>query len=102
MLERVHELKVAVVALMTELVTRETKDGQLIAVFVRQGIQLNEVPDSRASHCGDGVDEHYLALQLSEVEFRPIGRSSAGAATQSLALEVVEGCHGTNGGALRA
>ena len=90
MLERVHELKVAIVALMTELVARKTKDGQLITVFVRQGIQLNEVPDSRASHGGNVVDKHDLALQLSKVVFRPLCRSSTGAATQGLALEVVE------------
>jgi hypothetical protein len=100
MLERAHELKVTVVALMAELVARETKDGQLIAVFVRQGIQLNEVPDSRASHRGDVVDEHNLALQLSEVVGGPIDRSSAGATAEGFALEVVEGGHGANRGAL--
>ena len=100
MLERVHELEVAIVALMAELVARKTKDGQLIAVFVRQGIQLNEVPDSRASHGGDVVNEHNLTLELSEVVLGSLSRSGSGAAAKGLALEVMEGCHGTNGGAL--
>ena len=47
MLKGVHEFKVRIIALMTKLVARETKNSQLVAVFVRQGIQLNEVPDGR-------------------------------------------------------
>jgi hypothetical protein len=101
MLQGVHELEVAVVALVAKLVARETKDGQLVGVLVRQGVQLNEVPDGRASESGDVVDEHDLALQLSEVKLGSIGGGSACATAESLALEVVEGGHGTNRGALR-
>lgn len=66
--ESVHELKIFVVTLMAKLVARETKDCQLIAVLIRQGIQLNEVPDGSASHGGDVVDKHDFPLERSEVE----------------------------------
>ena len=43
MLEGLHEFEIRVVALMSELVARETKDGEFVAVLFRQGIQLNEI-----------------------------------------------------------
>ena len=90
MLKGVHEFKVRIIALMTKLVARETKNSQLVAVFVRQGIQLNEVPDGRASHSCDVVDQDDLALQLSEVELGAISGVRASPAAKRLALEVVE------------
>lgn len=85
---------------MAELVARKTKDGQLITVFVRQGIQLNEVPDSRASHSGNVVDEHNLALKLSKVKLGSFSRGSARATAERLSLEIVERGHGAHGSAL--
>jgi hypothetical protein len=77
--ESVHELKIFVVTLMAKLVARETKDRQLIAVLIRQGIQLNEVPDGSASHGGDVVDKHDFPLERIEVEgFTVLGFVSGG------------------------
>lgn len=101
MLKGVHEFKVRVIALMAELVARETKNSQLVAVFVRQGVQLNEVPDGRASHRCDVVDQDDLALQLSEVELGAISGVRASPAAKSLALEVVKGSHRTHRRALK-
>ena len=101
MLKGVHEFKVRIIALMTKLVARETKNSQLVAVFVRQGIQLNEVPDGRASHSCDVVDQDDLALQLSEVELGAISGVRASPAAKRLALEVVEGSHRTHRRALK-
>ena len=101
MLKGVHEFKVRIIALMTKLVARETKNSQLVAVFVRQGIQLNEVPDGRASHSCDVVDQDDLALQLSEVELGAISGVRASPAAKSLALKVVKGSHRTHRRALK-
>ena len=90
MLEGLHEFEIRVVALMSELVARETKDGEFVAVLFRQGIQLNEIPDSRASHCRNIVDQHDLTLELSEVKFRTLDGGSTRATTKRLSLEVVE------------
>ena len=100
MLEGLHEFEIRVVALMSELVARETKDGEFVAVLFRQGIQLNEIPDSRASHCRNIVDQHDLTLELSEVKFRTLDGGSTRATTKRLTLEVVEGCHGADREAL--
>ena len=43
---------------MTKLVARETKNRQLFAILIRQGIQLNEVPDGGSSHSSDVIYEH--------------------------------------------
>jgi hypothetical protein len=95
--ESVHELKIFVVTLMAKLVARETKDRQLIAVLIRQGIQLNEVPDGSASHGGDVVDKHDFPLERSEVEGFTVLGFVSGAPSEGFALEVMERGHGTNG-----
>uniref|UniRef100_A0A7S1N0Y6 Uncharacterized protein n=1 Tax=Eutreptiella gymnastica TaxID=73025 RepID=A0A7S1N0Y6_9EUGL len=84
------ELEVGIVALVSELVTRKTKDRQLVAVLLSQGIQLNEVPDSRASEGRDVVDEDHLPLQGGEVKRLPLGGGGARAGTKGHALEVME------------
>ena len=45
MLESVHELKIFVVTLLAKLVARKNKDSQLVAIFIRQGIQLHCWPN---------------------------------------------------------
>lgn len=95
--ESVHELKIFVVTLMAKLVARETKDRQLIAILIRQGIQLNEVPDGSASHGGDVVDKHDFPLERSEVEGFTVLGFVSGAPSEGFALEVMERGHGTNG-----
>lgn len=100
MLKGFHELEIRVVALMSELIARETKDGEFVAVLFRQGVQLSEIPDSRASHRRNVVDQHDLTLELSKVKFRSLDGGSARATTKGLALEVVKGCHGVDRGAL--
>ena len=97
MLKGVQELKVFVIALVAKLVARETKDSELVAVLLRQGIQLNEVPDGSASHGGDVVDKHDFPLERSEVEGFTVLGFVSGAPSEGFALEVMERGHGTNG-----
>ena len=92
-LQVVKELEVGVVALVSKLVTRKTKDDQLVAVLLSQGIQLNEVPDRRASLCCNVVDQDNLAFVLGEVVLRALSGRGTGAAAKGLALEVVERRH---------
>ncbi len=101
MLEGVHELKIFVVALVAKLVARETKDSELVAVLLRQGIQLNEIPDGRTSHGRDIVNEDNLALELREVELLAVNRGAASPASEGLPLEVVKRRLGADRGALR-
>ena len=101
MLEGVHELKICVVALVAKLVARETKDSELVAVLLRQGIQLNEIPDGRTSHGRDIVNEDNLALELREVELLAVNRGAASPASEGLPLEVVKRRLGADRGALR-
>ena len=101
MLKGVQELKVFVIALVAKLVARETKDGELVAVLLRQGIQLNEIPDGRTSHGRDIVNEDDLTLELGEVKLRAIDWGAASPTTEGLALEVVERRLGADRGALR-
>jgi len=100
-LEGVHELKICVVALVAKLVARETKDSELVAVLLRQGIQLNEIPDGRTSHGRDIVNEDNLALELREVELLAVNRGAASPASEGLPLEVVKRRLGADRGALR-
>ena len=48
-LERVEQLEILIVALVSELIARQTENDQVIAVLL-QGVQLNKIPDGRASH----------------------------------------------------
>lgn len=82
------------------MVARETKDSELVAVLLRQGIQLNEIPDGRTSHGRDIVNEDDLALELGEVKLRAIDWGAASPTTEGLALEVVERRLGADRGAL--
>ena len=75
---------------MTKLVARETKNRQLFAILIRQGIQLIEVPDGRPSHCRDIIDEHDLAFKLSEVKFSAFRRSLPRATTEGFPFVVVQ------------
>lgn len=100
MLKGVQELKVFVIALVAKLVARETKDSELVAVLLRQGIQLNEIPDGRTSHGRDIVNEDDLTLELGEVKLRAIDWGAASPTTEGLALEVVERRLGADRGAL--
>ena len=86
---------------MAKLVARETKDSELVAVLLRQGIQLNEIPDGRTSHGRDIVNEDNLALELREVELLAVNRSAASPASEGLPLEVVKRRLGADRGALR-
>ena len=101
MLEGVHELKICVVALVAKLVARETKDSELVAVLLRQGIQLNEIPDGRTSHGRDIVNEDNLSLELREVELLAVNRGAASPASEGLPLEIVKRRPGADRGALR-
>ena len=101
MLEGVHELKIFVVALVAKLVARETKDSELVAVLLRQGIQLNEIPDGGTSHGRDIVNEDNLALELREVELLAVYRGAASPTSEGLPLEVVKRRLGADRGALR-
>ena len=86
---------------MAKLVARETKDSELVAVLLRQGIQLNEIPDGRTSHGRDVVNEDNLALELREVELLAVNRGAASPASEGLPLEVVKRRLGADRGALR-
>ena len=83
------------------MVARETKDSELVAVLLRQGIQLNEIPDGRTSHGRDIVNEDNLALELREVELprRPTGRCES--RLRGSSFEVVKRRLGADRGALR-
>lgn len=78
---------------MAKLVTRKTKDDQLVAVLVRQVVQLGEVPDGRASHGRDVVDEDDLALERREVDLSALGGGGTSPSTAVLALEIVKAAH---------
>jgi hypothetical protein len=86
---------------VAKLVARETKNNELVAVLIRQGIQLNEIPDGRTSHGRDIVNEDDLALKLREVELRTFDWGVASSSTEGLALEVVKRRLGADRGALR-
>ena len=61
-LQRVQQFKVFIVALVSELVARHAEDDQVVPVLFLQGVQLNKVPDGRASERRDVVDEDDFAL----------------------------------------
>ena len=97
MLESVHELKIFVVTLLAKLVARKNKDSQLVAIFIRQGIQLNEVPDGSSSHGCDIIYKHDFPFELSEVEVCTLLGFVSGAPSKWFLLEVMERGHCTNG-----
>lgn len=61
-LESGQELLVALVGLVAELVAGEGQHHQGVAERLRQGIQLLEVPDGRASEGCDVLDHDHLTL----------------------------------------
>ncbi len=97
MLESVHKLKNFVVTLLAKLVARKNKDSQLVAIFIRQGIQLNEVPDGSSSHGCDIIYKHDFPFELSEVEVCTLLGFVSGAPSKGFLLEVMERGHCTNG-----
>jgi len=76
---------------MTKLVARETKNRQLFAILLRQGIQLNEVPDGSSSHSSDIIYEHDFSFELSKVEICTNLGIVPGASSKGFALEIMEG-----------
>ena len=72
-LERVEQLEILIVALVSELIARQTENDQVIAVLFLQGVQLNKIPDGRASLVARVVDEHDFALVLGQRQVRALG-----------------------------
>ena len=95
-LERVEQLEILIVALVSELIARQTENDQVIAVLFLQGVQLNKIPDGRASHRRHVVDEHDFALVLGQRQVRALGGRVSGATAELLEREIVDGRGGVH------
>lgn len=95
-LERVQQLEILIVALVAELVARHAQHDEVVSVLFLQGVQLNKIPDGRASHRRHVVDEDNLTLVLGERKVRAFGRRVAGTTTEALEGEVVNGRSGVD------
>jgi hypothetical protein len=67
-LECVEELGVALVRLVAELVARESKDGELVAILGSEGIHCGEFLHGRASQGCDVNDERRFALKRVKLD----------------------------------
>jgi hypothetical protein len=90
-LERVQQLEILVVALVAELVARHAQHDEVVSVLFLQGVQLNKIPDGRASHRRHVVDEDNLTLVLGERKVRAFRRRVAGTTTEALEGKVING-----------
>ena len=95
-LQRVQQFKVFIVALVSELVARHAEDDQVVPVLFLQGVQLNKVPDGRASERRDVVDEDDFALVSAQREVLAVRGRVARATAERLEREVVDGGRGAD------